>query len=134
LNCLELSLDERGLPLDPARSSCGTTAKFEAGKRPMKKRKPPGPILATQRQLTGATEADGVTRWVERKPLRSVATGPPAGSDSAMTSSGSAGRAKPRGRLSRAVLAMLGKGLEDCFDEVRKQEVPERFKLLLQQF
>jgi hypothetical protein len=29
---------------------------------------------------------------------------------------------------------MLGKGLEDCFDEVRKQEVPERFKLLLRQF
>jgi hypothetical protein len=39
-----------------------------------------------------------------------------------------------RGRLDRAVLAMLGKGLEDCFDEVRKQEVPERFKLLLQRF
>jgi hypothetical protein len=29
---------------------------------------------------------------------------------------------------------MLGKGLEDCFEEVRKQEVPERFKLLLRQF
>jgi hypothetical protein len=41
---------------------------------------------------------------------------------------------KTRGRLNRAVLAMLGKGLEDCFDEVRKQEVPERFKLLLRQF
>ena len=41
---------------------------------------------------------------------------------------------KSRGRLNRAVLAMLGKGLVDCFDEVRKQEVPERFKLLLQQF
>jgi hypothetical protein len=41
---------------------------------------------------------------------------------------------KRRGRLDRAVLAMLGKGLEDCFDEVRKQEVPERFKLLLRQF
>jgi hypothetical protein len=43
-------------------------------------------------------------------------------------------RAKTRGRLNRAVLAMLGKGLEECFDEIRKQEVPERFKLLLQQF
>ena len=41
---------------------------------------------------------------------------------------------KSRGRLNRAVLATLGKGLVDCFDEVRKQEVPERFKLLLQQF
>jgi len=29
---------------------------------------------------------------------------------------------------------MLGKGLEDCFDEIRRQEVPERFKLLLRQF
>jgi hypothetical protein len=39
--------------------------------------------------------------------------------------------AKTRGSLNRTVLAMLGKGLRDCFDEVRKQEVPERFKLLL---
>jgi hypothetical protein len=45
-----------------------------------------------------------------------------------------AAKQKTRGRLNRAVLAMLGKGLEDCFDEVRRQEVPERFKLLLQQF
>ena len=43
-------------------------------------------------------------------------------------------KSKAHGRLNRAVLAMLGKGLEDCFDEVRKQEVPERFKLLLQRF
>ena len=43
-------------------------------------------------------------------------------------------RAKSRGRLDRAVLATLGKGLEECFDEIRKQGVPERFKLLLQQF
>jgi hypothetical protein len=43
-------------------------------------------------------------------------------------------RGKPRGRLNRTVLAMLGKGLEDCFDEIRRQEVPERFKLLLRQF
>jgi len=43
-------------------------------------------------------------------------------------------KVKTRGRLDRTVLAMLGKGLENCFDEVRKQEVPERFKLLLQQF
>ena len=45
-----------------------------------------------------------------------------------------AARGKTRGRLDRAVLVMLGKGLEDCFDEIRRQEVPERFKLLLQQF
>jgi hypothetical protein len=51
-----------------------------------------------------------------------------------MTTPDSATKVKTRGRLNRAVLAMLGKGLEDCFDEVRKQEVPERFKLLLQQF
>lgn len=47
---------------------------------------------------------------------------------------GNAQKGKTRGRLDRAVLAMLGKGLEDCFDEVRRQEVPERFKLLLRQF
>jgi hypothetical protein len=47
---------------------------------------------------------------------------------------GPAPKAKTRGRLNRTVLVMLGKGLEECFDEIRKQEVPERFKLLLQQF
>jgi len=79
----------------------------------------------------GATEEDGVMRWVERKPFRSSATGPP---NLGMKMPDNARRPKPRGRLNRAVLAMLGKGLEDCFDEVRKQEVPERFKLLLQRF
>jgi hypothetical protein len=38
---------------------------------------------------------------------------------------------KPRGGLDRATLTLLGKGLRECFDEVRQQEVPERFKLLL---
>jgi hypothetical protein len=107
----------------------------------MKKRKPPNPASLGQKpSRTGSTEDDGVMRWVERKPFRSTATGPPA--PSAMTMSDSAPpdvtpktpKVKARGRLNRAVLVMLGKGLEDCFDEVRRQEVPERFKLLLQQF
>jgi hypothetical protein len=42
--------------------------------------------------------------------------------------------AKRRGRLEREVLAKLGKGLKDCFADVQNQEVPERFKILLQQF
>jgi len=41
---------------------------------------------------------------------------------------------KARGALNRAALVMLGKCLRDYLDEVRKQEVPERFKLLLRQF
>jgi len=87
-------------------------------------------------------------RWVERKPFRSSATGPPdlefkdlESKDLESKDLGfkmkmpdNARQPKPRGRLNRAVLAMLGRGLEDCFDEVRKQEVPERFKLLLQRF
>jgi hypothetical protein len=104
-------------------------------------RKPPNPTVAGQKsRLAGATREDGVVRWVERKPLRSLATAPPpAASNSTMTAADSAtkreaAKQKTRGRLNRAVLAMLGKGLEDCFDEVRRQEVPERFKLLLQQF
>lgn len=104
----------------------------------MKKRKPLGPVLVDQKESrTGAVEDDAVMRLMQRKPLRSVPTGPP-GAESTPGSTtpapGSAPRAKSRGRLNRAVLAMLGKGLEECFDEVRKQEVPERFKLLLQQF
>jgi len=39
--------------------------------------------------------------------------------------------ARQRGSLNRATLAMLAKFLQDYLDEVRKQEVPERFKLLL---
>jgi hypothetical protein len=101
----------------------------------MKKRKPPGPALVGQKQATTGTEDDGVIRWDERKPLRFSATGPPGPSAATMAdSSPKTPRLKRRGRLNRAVLVMLGKGLEDCFDEVRKQEVPERFKLLLQQF
>jgi hypothetical protein len=94
-----------------------------AGKQKMmKKRKPPGSVMSGRKQSRKGATADDGGMWVGRKPLRSSATGPPpAGSGT-------------RGRLNRAVLAMLGKGLEDCFDEVRKQEVPERFKLLLQRF
>jgi len=44
------------------------------------------------------------------------------------------GLAVRRGRLDREVLAKLGKGLKDCFADVQNQEVPERFKTLLQQF
>jgi hypothetical protein len=73
-------------------------------------------------------------RSVERKPLRFSGAGPSAESGSVTKIAAGARSTRPRGRLNRAVLAMLGKGLEECFDEVRKQEVPERFKLLLQQF
>jgi hypothetical protein len=105
---------------------------LDAGKQEMKKRKPLGPSLVGQKQSrTGAKEDDGVMRLVQRKPPRSSATAPPRPE---LTMPGSAPRAKTRGRLNRAVLAMLGKGLEECFDEIRRQEVPERFKLLLQQF
>ena len=100
----------------------------------MKKRKPLGPDPVGHKQSrTGAREDGGVMRLVQPRPLRSSATGPP-GPRLMLTMPGSARKAKTRGRLNRAVLAKLGKGLEECFDEIRKQEVPERFKLLLQQF
>jgi hypothetical protein len=102
----------------------------------MKNRKPSGPELSGQkRSRTGATEDESVMRLIERKPLRSWTAGPhPPGSDPTTTAPNGARKMKKRGRLDRAVLTTLGKGLEDCFDEVRKQEVPERFKLLLDQF
>jgi hypothetical protein len=107
----------------------------------MKKRKAPDRQLPDPDRLLpdrspprmGATEEGGVMRWVEREPFRSSATGPP-DSGFEMMAPDTAHKPKARGRLNRAVLAMLGRGLEDCFDEVRKQEVPERFKLLLQRF
>ncbi len=101
----------------------------------MKKRKMPGPVLVARNEPgVGAAEDCGVERET-RRPFRSAATGPPfPESGLAVRMSGNAPRMKTRGRLNRAVLAMLGKGLEECFEEVRKQEVPERFKLLLQRF
>src|SRR5580692_4769985 len=99
----------------------------------MKKRKSLGPADGRKQSRAGAMEDDGVMRLVQRRPPGSAGTGPPE-SGLTMTASGPAPKAKTRGRLNRTVLAMLGKGLEECFDEIRKQEVPERFKLLLQQF
>ncbi len=99
----------------------------------MKKRKAPDRLSPDRKPSSmGAPQEDGVMRWVERKPLLSSATGPP--DLEFKKTRDNARQPKPRGRLSRTVLAMLGRGLEDCFDEVRKQEVPERFKLLLQRF
>ena len=75
---------------------------------------------------------NGTVQWTERAPLQSP-TGSTPGRPGKTMPEGTA-RGKTRGRLDRSVLVTLGKGLEDCFDEIRKQEVPERFKLLLQQF
>jgi hypothetical protein len=105
----------------------------------MKKRKSRDPTAAAPKQpRAGANMGDGVMRWVERNPRLSSATGPPpaaASSTSTLSERAPKQRSrKTRGHLNRAVLAMLGKGLEDCFDEIRKQGVPERFRLLLQKF
>jgi hypothetical protein len=94
----------------------------------MKKPKPQEPGQNQSR----AGPYDGVVRRIERKPPPTPGGPAPAGPEPTMAEG--AARAKTRGRLDRAVLVMLGKGLEDCFDEIRRQEVPERFKLLLQQF
>jgi hypothetical protein len=100
----------------------------------MKKRKPAGPASGDEKPRRDGPAGNTVVRWVERRPFGSSATGPPPVMASEEVPPGNARKTKRRGRLDRAVLAMLGKGLEDCFDEVRKQEVPERFKLLLRQF
>jgi cell division septation protein DedD len=109
--------------------------RLDARKQRMKKRKrkPRSPVALDPKPSTGATEKDRIMRWVEQKRLQSAAQPAAPSSGPAMVMPYRA-KMKARGRLTRAVLAMLGKGLEDCFDEVRKQEVPERFKSLLQQF
>jgi hypothetical protein len=99
----------------------------------MKQRKSLGSADGRKPSRAIAMEDDGVMRLVQRRPTESAGTGPPE-SGVRRTAPVPAPKAKTRGRLNRAVLVMLGKGLEECFDEVRKQEVPERFKLLLQQF
>jgi hypothetical protein len=111
----------------------------DAWKQKMKKRESPHPTVADPKeQRAGATGDDGVVRWVVRIPRRSSATRPPAAESLPSTVLERAQKQrnqnqKSRGRLDRAVLVMLGKGLEGCFDDIRKQEVPERFKLLLRQ-
>ena len=104
----------------------------------MKKRKSLGLAGGRRQSRAGAMEDDDVMRLVQPRPPGSARTGPagtrPPEPGLTMTAPSPAPKAKTRGRLSRAVLVMLGKGLEECFDEVRKQEVPDRFKLLLQQF
>jgi hypothetical protein len=102
----------------------------------MKKRnKMPGPVLVARNEPGADAAQDCGGGRETRRPLASSATGPPFPEPGlAARMSGNAPRMKTRGRLNRAVLAMLGKGLEECFEEVRKQEVPERFKLLLQRF
>jgi len=104
----------------------------------MKKQNQQDPMLAGQYRPTGgATEDYGVKRiQVGQDPLRSRATGQKllgAGSTPTRQRSG-AKTAISRGRLDREVLIKLGRALKDCFDEVRQQEVPERFKILLQQY
>jgi hypothetical protein len=105
----------------------------------MKKQTPQGSIFAPpDGPASGAAEGYGV------KPIRAGQEPlghQPLGRRKA-SSSGSitakqrrgAQAARTRGRLDREVLAKLGRALKDCFDEVRTQEVPERFRTLLQQF
>ena len=51
---------------------------LDAGKQEMKKRTAPDRLPPDPKpSRVGATEEDGVMQWVERKPLRSSATGPP---------------------------------------------------------
>jgi hypothetical protein len=117
---------------------------MDAGRQKMKTRKSRNPTAAGPKQPGAGADMeadmeDEVMRWVERKPRRSLATGPPTAAASSTSTTMSERppkqrRQKTRGRLDRAVLAMLGKGLEGCFDDIRKQEVPERFRLLLRQF
>jgi hypothetical protein len=40
--------------------------------------------------------------------------------------------AKAHGRLSREVLARLGKKIEDYFNSIKEPAVPERFRVLLE--
>jgi hypothetical protein len=117
--CLELCLEgRRGASVLPL--GAGNERNAEAKETQMKKRRPSSPVPGGQKQTRGDTsEVDGVM---------------PPRSESTEMMLPSAQKGKPRGRLNRTVLAMLGKGLEDCFDEIRRQEVPERFKLLLRQF
>jgi uncharacterized protein (DUF2342 family) len=99
----------------------------------MKEQKPLSPATADQdRVARGApdTSADKPD-WGQARALRSGMEQKLSRLGSMQTSEVSG---KARGRLSREVLSKLGKTLEDYFDDVRKQGVPDRFRKLLDQF
>ena len=99
----------------------------------MKEKKPNEPELAGQEQARdGSEERENGARGmgasllravpVDQKPLRPEAT-----------MHMEAQLRKSRGRLNRETMNRLGKTLEAYYDDVRKEGVPDRFKLLLEQ-
>src|SRR5215468_6912213 len=101
----------------------------------MRDQKPVRPV-PVQQELPGAgaiEEKNGIERAAEAKPARPRPVGyKPLRPESPMHAD--VQTRKNRGRLNRETLSKLGKVLEAYFDDVRNQGVPDRFKLLLQQF
>jgi hypothetical protein len=79
----------------------------------MKKKNPPGPVQETPSQSADPRRGCG-QKAIGRGRTSRVR--------------------RPRGRIEPSVLAMLGGALRDCFEDARKQEMPERLKTLLQRF
>jgi hypothetical protein len=92
-------------------------------KEELKQQRPEGqPTPTTSEQRRVETDA----------PARQLVGPPDVGSRAKRGGSGGQGAKRRRG-LDPEVLATIGKGLRVCFPDV-DQEVPERFKKILQQF
>jgi hypothetical protein len=91
-------------------------------------------VGSAEGEAESTTEKDGTRHAVVKTPsVQSVskwqkAPRPEAAMHSETTTQ------KPRGRLTRDAMKIIGKTLEAYYDDVRKEGTPERFKQLLQQF
>ena len=119
-----------GAELFGRRRACRLDA--ESRDTEMKKRKPGARALAGGAGTPRASDDGDRTMRIERKAPYTPATGPPDARVNPIGGRSERPAKTRRGRLSRAVMAALGKGLADSFDEIRREEVPERLRLLLQ--
>ncbi len=108
-----------------------------AGAEKMKENKPltPGPAAPGQSRGGSTEDTNGARGASEQRPRRSGAMEPlPPRPRSIMQTEAHQTTRKPRGRLSRDVQSKLGKVLQNYFDDVVKQGVPDRFTELLRQY
>jgi hypothetical protein len=99
----------------------------------MKEKKPVEAELAGEEQARMSSEENqNGARGLGSSPLRPVAVNQkPVRPEATMHMESQVRRS--RGRLNRETMNRLGKTLEAYYDDVRKEGVPDRFKLLLEQ-
>lgn len=89
--------------------------------------------VASTESKVGASFGNGTRSVTGSAEVRSLTGQKPPRPETTMHSEPSHHR-KPRGRLTRDAMKIIGKTLEAYYEDVRKEGTPDRFKQLLQQF